>query len=85
MDEIEEIILRLKIIQLQAQAALCEMERITWNAKIDDRNTDEDERYIASIRRDRSIVEWGEIMTELQESRDRQARELDLKPRAELN
>lgn len=85
MDEIGEIILRLKIIQLEARAALCEMERVTWSTKTDDPNTDDDERYLASIRRDRTIIEWGEIMTELQELRDIQARLPDLKPRAELN
>jgi hypothetical protein len=31
------------------------------------------------------FVEWGEIMFELQELRERHARELELTPRADLN
>ncbi|HLY40504.1 MAG TPA: hypothetical protein VKR52_04780 [Terracidiphilus sp.] len=85
MDQISEIILRLKISELEAQAVLRELERDAWNKVIDDPNTNEDDRSRASIRRDRTIIEWGEIMTELQELRDLQANLPELKPRGELN
>jgi len=81
MDQLGEIILRLKISELEAQAALRELERDAWNKVIDDPNTSEDGRYRATVRRDRTIIEWGEIIVELEESRERYAREFALDPR----
>jgi len=85
MDQIGEIILKLKITELQAQLALRELERVALNLEIDDPATDDDRKHLASIRRDRTVIEWGEIMTELQELRECHARELELTPRADLN
>jgi hypothetical protein len=85
MDQIGEIILKLKIIEFEAQLALREIERVRLNRAIDDPTTDDDGKYLASIRRDRTIIEWREIMIELQEHRERHARELELTPRADLN
>jgi hypothetical protein len=85
MDQIGEIILRLKITELEAQLALREIMRVGLNQQIDDPETEGGERYLAALRRDRTIIEWGELMTELQEFRERQTRELELAPHADLN
>ena len=70
MDRIGEIILRLKIRELEAQLALREIEREALNRKIDDPDTDTLQRYEAELRRDQSLIEWGEIMTALQKLRE---------------
>lgn len=85
MDQISEIILKLKMSELETQLALRECERVSLNRTIDDPKTDEDERYLTTIRRDRTIIEWGAIMTELQELRERRERDLVIAPRADLN
>jgi hypothetical protein len=64
---------------------LREIERIGLNRKIEDATTDDDRKYLASIRRDRTIIELGEIMVGLQELRESHARDLELTPRADLN
>jgi hypothetical protein len=85
MDQIGEIILRLKVSELQAHLVLLEIERVALNRKIDDPKTEVDVRYLVTIRRDRTIIEWGELMMELQGMRERHARELELSTRADLN
>jgi hypothetical protein len=85
MDEIGEIILRLRINELEAHLVLREIERAALNREIGDPKADDDERYRKTIRRDRTVIEWGEVMTELQDLRDRYGRELGLMPRATLN
>lgn len=83
MDQISEIILRLRIVELGAQLALREVERVVLNHEIDDPKTDPSRRLEAQLRRDRSLVEWGEFMTELHELRNRH--ELALTSRGSLN
>jgi hypothetical protein len=75
----------LKIVQLEAKLALREIMRVGLNRQIDDPETEGGERYLATIRRDRTIIEWGEIMTELQGLRERHTRELEPTPRADLD
>jgi hypothetical protein len=82
MDQVSEILLRLTISERQAQLALREIERVALTREIDDPLTSPDRRPEAMLRRDRSLVEWGEIMTELQDLREC---ELALMRRAALN
>lgn len=85
MDQIEEIILKIRITELEALLVLCEFERGVLNRRIEDAETDEEDRCTATIRRDRTIIEWGGIMTELHELRERQAHEFTLTTRVSLN
>ena len=85
MDAIGEIILRLKISELEAHLALREIERVGLNWVIDDPKTDPDEKYRLELRRERVLVEWGEIMIELQELREIQKTALEIVPRGALN
>ena len=85
MDQIGDIILKLKIAELETQLALREIERVGLSRQIDDRNTDPDEKDRAILRRERTIVEWGQTMVELQELRERRGCEPELMPRASLN
>jgi hypothetical protein len=85
MDQIGEIILRLRINELEAHLVLREIERAALNREIEDPKIDADERYRKTIRRDRTIIEWGEVMTELQDLRERYSRELALLRNVELN
>lgn len=85
MDEIGEIILRLKITELEAQLAVREIERETLNRLIADPDADPAQRVKAELRRDRSLVEWGEIMTELQGRREEYTRVLGIMPHSQRN
>ena len=85
MDQIGAIILKLKITELEAQLVLREIERAGLNAQIDDPNFDLDEKDRAILRRERVIVEWGEIMTELQDLRIRRDEEPEFSLHPELN
>ena len=67
MFETEEIIRRLQISTLKAQLVLREIERVALNAEIDSPHTSPERRMEATARRDISLIEWGEIMTELAE------------------
>jgi hypothetical protein len=80
MDPIGEIILRLKISELEALLVLCEIERLGLNREIEDPETTFCKRSDAERRRDRVIVEWGQIMTQLHDLRGRQERELGSRP-----
>jgi len=82
---IGEIILRLKISELEAQLVLCEIERVGLSRQIEGPDFDLGERDRAVVRRERVVVEWGEIMVELYELRERYPRELELTPRAKMN
>ncbi len=85
MEAIGEIILRLKISELEAQLALREIERVGLNWVIDDSKTDPDEKYRLELRRERVLIEWGEIMSELQELREIQKTAHEIVPRGALN
>lgn len=85
MDQIGEIILRLKITELEAQLVLREIERVGLSRRIDDPGFDPDEKDRAIFRRERTIVEWGEIMTELHELRARQDGAVNVTQRADPN
>lgn len=85
MEAIGEIILRLKISELEAQLALREIERVGLNWVIDDPKTDPDEKYRLELRRERVLIEWGEIMSELQELREIQKTAHEIVPRGALN
>ena len=67
MHETGEIVRRLQISTLKAQLVLREIERVALNAEIDFPNTSPERRVEATARRDISLIEWGEIMTELSE------------------
>lgn len=84
MDQIGEIVLKLRITELGAQLALREIERLGLSRQINDPSFDPGEKERAVLRRERTIIEWGEIMTDLQELR-RQERELSVTPHAKLN
>lgn len=71
MDQIGEILLQLKTTELEAQLALREIARIALTHEIEDLEKDPLHKREAELRRDRVLVEWGEIMTELQELRAR--------------
>jgi hypothetical protein len=75
MDQINEILLRLKIAECEAKLALREMERVALTREIDDQRTDPERRCQAILQRDQSIVKWGEIMTQLRDMREVQERE----------
>jgi hypothetical protein len=85
MDQIGEILLKLAITEREAQLALREIERNALNREIEDPRTDPGRRSEALLRRNRSLVEWGAIMTELQDLRDVQQRETTPVPRTVRN
>ena len=64
---------------------LCEIERVGLSRQIEGPDFDLGERDRAVVRRERVVVEWGEIMVELYELRERYPRELELTPRAKMN
>ena len=70
MDQIADILLKLRIAELEAHVALREIERAGLTRQIDDPGCDPDERDRAILRRERVIIEWGEFMTELHDLRD---------------
>jgi hypothetical protein len=55
---------------LKAHLALHEIERTALSAEINDSNTTPERRAEAIARRDAALVEWGEIMSELDSSYD---------------
>ena len=75
----------MKITELEAQLVLREIERAVLNAQIDNPKFDPDEKDRAVLRRHRLIVEWGEIMTELQDLRSRRDEEPEFLLHPELN
>lgn len=69
MTEIDRICRLLRLDNLEAQLVLREIERVGLNAQIDSPETTPERRAKAIARRDNSLIEWGEIMTELEELR----------------
>ena len=69
MTEIDRICRLLRLDNLEAQVVLREIERVGLNAQIDSPETTRERRAKAIARRDASLIEWGEIMTELEELR----------------
>jgi hypothetical protein len=74
MDEIDRIYCLLRSDHLEAQLVLYEIARVGFNAEIDSPETTPERRAQAIARRDASLVEWGEIMTELEELRNKNSR-----------
>jgi hypothetical protein len=66
-----EIWRRLYISELEARLVLCEIRRGQMTAQINSPDTTRKQRTKAVAERDRLIVEWGTIMTELEEQKDR--------------
>ena len=85
MDQISEILLNLTITEREAQLALREIERNALNREIENPRTDPERRSEALLRRNRSLAEWGAIMTELEHLREAQSRETTLVPRTVRN
>jgi hypothetical protein len=65
MDQLSEIILRLRISEREAQLLAREIERTGLKREIEDPATLPDRVQEATLRRERSLVEHGEIMSEL--------------------
>ncbi|MGO9619728.1 MAG: hypothetical protein ACLPH3_23980 [Terracidiphilus sp.] len=69
MDEIRERQRLMLIDNLEAQLVVRELERVGLNFEIDSPQIVPERKAEAIARRDVVLVEWGEIMTELEELR----------------
>ena len=69
MTEIDRICRLHRLDNLEAQLVVREIERVGLNAQIDSPETTQKRRAEAIARRDASLIEWGEIMTELEDLR----------------
>lgn len=85
MDQVGEIILRLKINELEAQLALREIERAGLNREIADPATSPERVWESTLQRERSLVKWSEGIIELHNLRNEREREWTFMPRGALN
>ena len=69
MEEIENRLCRILIDILEARLAASEIERVGWTRVINSPGTTLEERAAAIAQRDAALVEWGSILTELEELR----------------
>jgi hypothetical protein len=60
---------RLYIQQLEARIVLCEIRRATLNLEIDSPIVALKRKAEAVLQRDQVLIEWGTIMTELEEQK----------------
>jgi hypothetical protein len=70
MTEIDRICRLLRTDNLEAQLVLREIERVGRNRVIDSPQTTPERKAAAIARRDAALIEWGEIITELEELRN---------------
>ena len=76
MDVYEEMRRKLMLSMLKAQLALREIERVALTDEIERPDTSPERKADAIARRDATIIEWGEIMSELESSGDVSAVEI---------
>jgi hypothetical protein len=65
MDEMDDILHRMRVTNLEARRELCEIERIALDREITYPTTSADRRAEAINRRDEVLGEWAEIVSEL--------------------
>jgi hypothetical protein len=70
MEEIDRIWRILVLDNLEAQLVVHEIERVGLNFEIDSPQVTPERKAEAIARRDTVLIEWGEIMTELEELRN---------------